>query len=266
MAANGGDVGDARHLGGLHIAHGADAEHLRTHQAQIDRHVHERDREHYGLNALAERRHQRDSEDEHWKGLQNVRGPHHREGEPHLRAAPNRVKADEGANRRTDDCGEQRAEDRNGEVDSRRRDRSAENIHADRVRAEQMGAAGRLEEFIGIGFDRRIRRYGGREQRRQHHDRDDPISDREARPDKESTSKETQSGHHAKNCDTDIVAEDPQPRSPNSLATRAIVSVSFRRSRGLGRTIVVSPDDGPATPGPIDHPRLKSWKRRLFEV
>ena len=176
---------------------------------EVDRHVHEGDGEHHSLNALAKRRHQRDGENEHWKGLQNIGGPHHCEGEPHPRAAPDRIKADKGADRRADDCGEQRAEDRDGEVDSRRGDRSAENVHANRVGAEEMGAAGRLEEFVRVGFDWRIGRDGGRRYRRQHDDCDNAVSDREARPDKQSASKETQSRHHAENREADIMAEEP---------------------------------------------------------
>ena len=81
------EIGKAVDLRGLDIAHRADAEHLRAHQAQIDRRIDEGDGEHHRLDALAEARHQRDGEDEDRKGLQHVGGAHHREGEPDANAA-----------------------------------------------------------------------------------------------------------------------------------------------------------------------------------
>ena len=70
------EVRRAGDIGGLDISHPADGQHLAAHQPQIDRCVHESDRQHDAADALAEDCDERDREDEDRKGLQHIRRTH----------------------------------------------------------------------------------------------------------------------------------------------------------------------------------------------
>ena len=100
---------------------------------------------------------------------------------------------------------------------------------SDRIRAEQVIPARRLQEAPGIGFDGRVGSDHRREQGRKRNDEHDPIAERKAPSDQQNLTKETRGG-------------DQRKLRLESLAqTRAWASTGVQ-------------------------PRLKSWKRRLLDV
>ena len=141
-------------LGGFDIAHGADAQNLRAHEAKIDRRVNERDGKHDGLDALPKAGHESDGEDKNRKGLQHVRRAHQGKGQPDADASTAAVVTDKRAERTAEKRRKPGAENGDREIDARGVDRTAEDIHADVVGPEDMGAARRLQEAQGVGLGR----------------------------------------------------------------------------------------------------------------
>ena len=181
MAPQDSHIRSTGYIRRLDVAQLADREHLNAHQPQVNRRIHECDRQNNAFHALPEHGHKRNCEYEHRKRLEHVGRPHH----DRTQCTTPRTLALVIADQRTDgaaNCGgEQGTDDGDGKIDTRREQDAAEDVHAGSVGTQYMVTARRQEVHARIGMHRPEWRQPGGEQRDRNDGRHDRVADGKAR-------------------------------------------------------------------------------------